>query len=279
MKITVLVDNNTFVDKYLRAEPALSIFIQDKGINLLFDVGYSDMFIQNAHKLGINLLKLDYIVLSHGHLDHTWGLSELVKYYCEAAYMKEKCKTPTLVTHPYTIFSKTRKHFGEVGCMFSEEKLKMNFNVNLSKSPVWLNDKIVYLGEIKRQLEFEENESNDKIISKTIDLKEQYLDDSAIACKTNEGLVIITGCSHSGICNIVEQAKSVCKENRVVDIIGGFHLIKPPREKLINTLDYINSLNLQALHACHCTDLSSKIALSNIAPLKEVGSGLMLEYK
>ncbi len=83
----------------------------------------------------------------------------------------------------------------------------------------------------------------------------------------------------AGICNIVEQAKKLCKEERVIDIIGGLHLLDPSKEQLQGTLEYMKKLNPKQMHACHCTDLNSKIALSKVVNLKEVGVGLDLEYE
>jgi len=68
VKLTVLLDNNTFIDRYFLGEPGVSYFIEADGQKVLFDVGYSDAFIRNALKLNINLLDVDIIVLSHGHL-------------------------------------------------------------------------------------------------------------------------------------------------------------------------------------------------------------------
>lgn len=72
MKLTVLVDNNTLIDRYFVGEPALSFFIEVGGENILFDTVYSDAFLKNAERMGINLRELDVVVLSHGHVDHTW---------------------------------------------------------------------------------------------------------------------------------------------------------------------------------------------------------------
>ncbi len=54
MKLTVLVDNNTFIDRYFYGEPGVSYYIQDEDINILFDLGYSDIFMKNAYKMNIN---------------------------------------------------------------------------------------------------------------------------------------------------------------------------------------------------------------------------------
>jgi 7,8-dihydropterin-6-yl-methyl-4-(beta-D-ribofuranosyl)aminobenzene 5'-phosphate synthase len=104
------------------------------------------------------------------------------------------------------------------------------------------------------------------------------MDDTALAYKSEKGLVIITGCSHSGICNIVEYAKKVCNDDRVVDIVGGFHLLNPPSKQLYSTLEYMRSLKPNEVHACHCTDLYSKIQLSQVVNVKEIGVGTVLEY-
>ena len=73
MKLTVLVDNNTFIDEYYFGEPGVSYYIEDGGAKILFDCGYSDVFMANAEKMGIDLGKVDTIVFSHGHNDHTRG--------------------------------------------------------------------------------------------------------------------------------------------------------------------------------------------------------------
>ena len=104
------------------------------------------------------------------------------------------------------------------------------------------------------------------------------MDDTALAYISPRGLVIITGCSHAGICNIVEKAKRVTEIDNVVDIIGGFHLMDPTKKKIEGTKEYIKNLELDELHACHCTDLNSKIELAKVANLKEVGVGMRLLY-
>jgi len=90
--------------------------------------------------------------------------------------------------------------------------------------------------------------------------------------------VIITGCSHSGICNITEYARKVCDEKRIIAIIGGLHLLNPPKAQLAGTAEYIKKLNLTSLYACHCTDFHSKCALAKVAPVKEVGVGLCVKF-
>ena len=277
MRLTVLLDNNTLIDRYFYGEPGVSYFIEDEGKKILFDVGYSDLFIRNAQKMNINLLNIDFLVLSHGHMDHTWGLDPLIREYTEATIEKIDHGRPTVIAHPLTFLTKTKNGLGEIGSLISKEKLSGHFRIRLSKDPVWLTERIVFLGEVERNNDFEAKIPIGKVKSY---LEDDYLmEDSALVYKSPEGLVIITGCSHAGICNIVEHAKRICKEDRIVDIVGGLHLLNPSEEQMQSTLDYMKKLQPREIHACHCTDLNSKIALSRVVNLREVGVGLKLEYK
>lgn len=279
MKLTVLIDNNTLIDRYFLGEPGVSYLIEDEDKQILFDVGYSNAFIINAQKLNLNLLQSDFIVLSHGHLDHTWGLDPLLKLYTEAKIESISFKKAKLIAHPTIFETRSVDGLDEIGCTIPKAKLGKHLQIELHKEPFWLTDKLVFLGEIERSNDFENKTPVGEIHKDGKVIPDYILDDTALAYKGKDGLVIITGCSHSGICNIVDYAKKVCNENKIFDIIGGFHLIQPSKEQLSGTLDYFEKLKASELHACHCVDLDSKIAISKVANLKEVGVGLSLNYE
>jgi 7,8-dihydropterin-6-yl-methyl-4-(beta-D-ribofuranosyl)aminobenzene 5'-phosphate synthase len=277
MQLTVLVDNNTLVDRYFLAEPGLSFLIEDGDLSVLFDTGYSDIFIRNAQKMGKNLKNLDFIVLSHSHLDHTWGIEPYLRYLTELTIEHRSFSRPVLVAHPESLTGVSADGLREIGALISKDKFAKHFDLRLSKEPQFLSEHLVFLGEIPRTNDFEgtlpfgrkDGSNEDDIV----------IEDSALVYKTSKGLVIITGCSHAGICNIIEYTKEVCKDQRIIDIIGGFHLQNPPKRQLEGTISYFKNLHPAIVHACHCTDLASKSALSKVADIKEVGVGLCLQYK
>jgi 7,8-dihydropterin-6-yl-methyl-4-(beta-D-ribofuranosyl)aminobenzene 5'-phosphate synthase len=273
MRLTVLVENQASFN--FGGEWGLSIFIEAEGQRILFDFGVSDLFLTNAAQLKINLLKLDYMVLSHGHGDHSWGLDQLLKsYLLQGLSLEER---PTLIAHPLALKPKFPSNGIEYGNMLHESVLERNLKTKFTKEPVWLSDHLVYLGEIERKIE-KKQAMGETIISGA--LTADYLwDDTALAYKLPQGLVIITGCSHSGICNIVRQAQTICKEERIIDIVGGYHLLNPTLDRIKETIAFLQKINPGQLHPCHCTDLQSKMALRQVAPVKEIYCGLELNYE
>lgn len=271
MKLTVLVDNNTLIDKYFYGEPGLCFFIEEGENRILFDTGYSDVFFRNASKMDIDIKTINYIVLSHGHIDHTRGISHLID-------INRETKEITLLAHPAAFFRKEDEK-AQIGMIVSPDVLKRCFNVVTSKTPVWLSERMVFLGEIERVHEFENNDPIGTAFDNGMEIDDYLLDDSALVYKSDDGLVIITGCSHSGICNIIDYAIKVCEDHRIVDIIGGLHLMNPEEKLLKETMQHIKKVKPFQMHPCHCTDLMSKIALSQVTNLSDTGVGFKLEYE
>lgn len=104
IKITVLVDNNTLIDSYFCGEPGVCYYIEADNKKILFDTGYSDIFIDNAHILNIDLAEITDLVLSHGHNDHTWGLSHLIQHFDRRNIETQEAKH--LIYHPDALIPK-----------------------------------------------------------------------------------------------------------------------------------------------------------------------------
>ncbi len=290
MRLTVLADNATLIDRYFLGEPALSLFLDDGGTRVLFDAGYSDVFLRNAEKLRIDLSDLDHVAVSHGHLDHIWGLEHLLRRMAEDACEGRPLKRPVFTAHPDVFSRRAMGPVPAIGGHLSPAVLADFFEMRLTKSPVRLTERLVFLGEIPRRFDFESVPGpGDHLCRHGHDLTasgrgpdtafpDVLADDTALAYQGPDGLVIVTGCSHAGICNIVAHALEVCGETRIADIVGGLHLLDAPAERLTATGRFLAGIGPAAMHPCHCTDLAAKIALARFVPVLETGSGHALEY-
>jgi len=285
LKLTVLVDNSTilsnnphFNDRYFLTEPGLSFFIEVDQKTILFDTGHTRIFLENAQKMNIDFSDLDYLVLSHGHIDHTGGLKSLIHYYKDQRKDTLNVR-PTLIAHPECFISRVDEPWGEIGCGIPENEIARHFSLNLSKEPVWLTSNLVFLGEIERSNDFENRVPLGKVSRENAERCDDYiLDDSALVYTGGKGLVIITGCSHAGICNIIHHAQKVCGDDRIQDIIGGLHLIHPNAIQMEKTMNFFKEISPRTVRACHCTSLNPKIALARVCHIDEVGAGLQFEY-
>lgn len=277
LRLHVLVDNNTIIDRYYLGEPGASYYCEADGQTYLFDTGYSDVAMRNAGKMHIDLLQTDGIVLSHGHNDHTWGLVPLLQAYPEALAEGIPYKAAKVIAHP-DVFCPKRMGTLNIGTLLSEAQLGQVLSVHTTAEPLWLNEHFVFLGEIPRVTDFEARQP----IGETCrhgEWRADYLrDDSALVYKSAQGLVIITGCSHAGICNITAYARQVCQEDRVRAIVGGFHLLHCDEDILEKTAQYLATCQPAVVYPCHCTDLKAKLALSRYLPVQELGVGTVLEF-
>ena len=236
MKLTILHNE---LEKYVEEKSGFSVLIKTDNGKILFDVSYSDDIIKNSNKAGIKLDNIDYLILSHGHIDHTEGLR-----FIDFSGVKN------LLAHPDCFQKKYFKGIGEIGCPIGLDELKQKTKVILSKEPYWIEkDKIVFLGQIPRKTDFEAKEPVGYLGNGEGDF---VLDDSAIAIKTGKGLAIISGCSHAGICNIVEYAKHICKENKICVLLGGFHLFN--KEITDKTIEFIKEQKIEQIYPLHCLD-------------------------
>jgi len=259
-KLTVLTENTA--GGFLQAEHGLSYFIEHNGTTILFDTGHSDVFLKNAEKLNINLNNTDTIVLSHGHWDHGNGLQ----------FINEK----TLITHPNSFIKRYRKHdSSNIGLILSKKEIESRFKLIVSKEPYYITDDIIFLGEIPHLNDFEaktttfvDEKGNDDFV----------IDDSAIVIKQQNSISVVTGCSHSGICNIVSYAQKITDIENINTVIGGFHL-KYNNLQTQKTIDFFKELNIKNMYPSHCTELPALAEFYKHFKIKQVKTGQMINLQ
>ena len=268
MKITVLVDNNTtFINQNFKGEAAASYYIEIDDKKILFDTGYSDIILENAEEMGIDLGGVTHIVLSHGHDDHAHGL----KYLAE----KFDLSKVKLIAHPGCFWPKYDES-GYIGSPFTEEDVKGMMEYIPSEGPYNISENCIFLGEVPQVNPFETLVNMGRVVKNGKEETDYCREDSAIVCRTDKGLVVITGCSHCGICNIISYAEKITGENHFHTIIGGFHLLEMD-EKLDGTIDFLKDVNADKLYPCHCISLGAKIKMAEKTPIEEAGVGTVVE--
>lgn len=266
MKLTVLMDNNTYIDMYYKGEPAVSYYIEDGDRRILFDAGYSEAFMDNAKSMGIDLRGITDIAISHGHNDHTGGLPALshIDFY----------KRPLFTAHPDVFLERYDGNLS-IGSPLNKEDVEKFADIRLTKEPVKISENITFLGEIPDRIE--KRYSIGTLIRDGKKEDDFMFDDSALLYKNEKGLYVITGCSHSGICNIIERAREIGGGGSLKGLIGGLHLFEKDK-RTEDTADYLMNQNIDSLYPCHCTSFKVRSFMDRKMNVSEAGVGLVLEW-
>lgn len=225
MKITILCENTVAHTnaKICSAEWGLSVYLEMKKTNVLFDTGHTDIYWNNAQRMGVNLHKTHFVILSHHHWDHSGGL----QYH----HFRNRKK---LILHPDIIPKLSLQE---------TTKINTDFEIVESRQPLEFSKGIYFLGEVPRITAFEKGTYQGQPI----------LDDTALAVQSKNGAVVISGCSHSGIVNICEYAKKVTGQ-KLYAVLGGFHLSEKDKEAITGTIAYFQREKPTYLYPMHCVD-------------------------
>ena len=138
-----------------------------------------------------------------------------------------------------------------------------------------ISEHLVFLGELPDRAAFEKRNAIGRTRIKGKWQDDYVRDDSALVYRGEEGIFIITGCSHSGICNIVQYAQAVCGQQRVLGIIWGFHLFVA-YDRLVRTIDFLKCCGAEQIYPCHCVSLRAKARMMEVLNVKDGGVGMEL---
>jgi 7,8-dihydropterin-6-yl-methyl-4-(beta-D-ribofuranosyl)aminobenzene 5'-phosphate synthase len=260
LKITTVIENTTGGGRSLLGEWGICIFVEAGNQKFLVDTGQSSATCHNMEVLGIDMEYVDAIVLSHNHFDHTGGLQSVLS--------RIKKKPIRVVAHPevwalkYARSPKTGKT-RYIGIPFRRDELEtLGARFELTTEPTWLTEDIAASGEEPMTTAFET--VPEFAVTKTEDGFEpdSLADDQSLYIRTELGLVIILGCAHRGMINIIEHARKLMKEDRVYMVIGGTHLGPASEDQLRSTTEALKNIDPRWIGVSHCTGQKVAVRLA-----------------
>jgi len=252
-RILVLVDNSAPRPTSMWAEYGLSLLIEKlngDSLLVLFDTGTSgDPLLHNLELADVDPREIDYIVLSHRHYDHTGGLVKLLE--------ARKGKPIMVITHPDLFVEAYGRGRGGrlryIGSSFTADDLrKLGARLVLTRGYLELAEDMGVTGEIPRK--WGPSHTWGLYRMEAGFLREDPLpDDMSMVLKLGEEVVVVTGCGHAGVENIVEHSLEVTGAKRLHGIIGGLHLITASADRVREVASYLSSKKPRFVAAIHCT--------------------------
>ncbi|HHQ4053468.1 TPA: MBL fold metallo-hydrolase [Citrobacter freundii] len=253
LTITVLLENRRAAgaETSLQAKPGLSLLVQDETTTILFDTGPDDSFKLNAALMGVDLSQLTATVLSHGHYDHCGGVSWLADNTRVICHPQIACERYSAISlFGYT--SKIKK--------LSRDNDYSRLSMEYTQEPLSISERFLWSGEISVPTP----RAYGVIRERT--MRQDYIaDEGVLIYKSDRGLVIITGCGHRGIENIVRHCQNITGITKIHALIGGFHLRCASPYKLWQVRQFLNQQKPERLLGCHCTGSWGRLWLPEIS--------------
>lgn len=258
LKITTLIENQQGENLSLEYEHGLSVFIENDNTKLLFDTGQSEKFIRNADKLNIDLKTLNYVVLSHGHYDHSGGF----KYLADNIGNSFKLIINSRFSYPkYGFNGLSYEYLGnnfQPG-FINEKNIEINYadkDINYIKPGIFTVsnfDRIFDCEKLNKRFYLKVNEEY---------VLDRFSDEIAICIETQKGLIVLVGCSHPGLMNILETI-SKRTGKKIYGVMGGSHLVEADEGRLDSTIKYLKNKDIQLIGLSHCTGSDAVLKLQS----------------
>lgn len=277
LEVLLLVDNKVSAPR-LRAEWGFSALLRVEAggdtYTLMLDTGESGtVLLHNMRVLGVDPREPEILALSHGHYDHTGGLGALL----------DAGARPLVVAHPSAFEPKYTYHGGRldyIGAYMTPSQVEEKARLLLAANSFELAPGVYWLGEIEREGFMESHEGLYTVRGGRL-VEDTVPDDTAVAVRVaGLGTVVVTGCSHSGILNIVRHAERVTGD-KVYAVIGGLHLAWLKPDETYSVLDRLEEWGVHQVAPAHCSGLQTACQAAEIRDgfLLPTGAGARYTYE
>lgn len=259
LKITTLIENTPDDIGELYNEHGLSLYIEVDDLKILFDTGQSGKFVENAYALHKDLNALDYILFSHGHYDHTGGFETLVK---EINKYPEVILGDHFFEPKYKCNSKREYHF--IGNSFDESYIqKKEIAIRIMEEDMLsLSKNVIVLKNFNRITDYETPNKNLLLKQGDSFRMDEFQDEISLGILTKRGIVVVVGCSHVGIINILNTIQTRL-HRPIYAVIGGTHLVDADERRIEKTIEAFNDMKIELLAISHCTGEKGKQLLED----------------
>ncbi len=265
MRITILSENYTPFSLKLRGEHGFCALIEKDDMQFLYDTGRFGVCVDNADAMKLDLKKVQKILLSHGHIDHTGGLERVLK---TIDHPVDIVAHPKVFEGKFIVGNQYRKSFGRqdvfIGIPFEKRYLEkmLNASFNLQNGFYEVGKGVWLTGEVPFSNDVEKIPESFLVERDGVLLKDDFADDNSLLIDTDKGLVIVLGCAHRGIVNILTYAKKKLNK-KIRAVIGGTHLHDAQKTQIEFAGSYLRELfqndGVELFAPAHCTGINTII--------------------
>ncbi|ONI41686.1 hypothetical protein AN639_10080 [Candidatus Epulonipiscium fishelsonii] len=251
MLIKTLIENNPSQNKSLYNEHGLSFYIEYNNLRILFDCGATKNASLNAIKMNIDLEKITHVIISHSHYDHAGGYPEFVlrgvkaPLYVGTEFWEEK-------------YAKIDEKYVYLGVGFSQNSVEDLYEC---KDMIKLASGCHIIGNF--ELHNNKEQIPNRFVKQTKNgmIKDNFKDEIALVLEHEKGLIVIVGCSHIGILNILYSIEQRFQKP-IYSVFGGTHLVEADLERTTYTIEQMKNIGVQILGCNHCTGIDAIEKLS-----------------
>ena len=251
MKITCIIDNRAGFKSNLYAEHGFSLLVERDNKTIMVDTGKTPQVMKhNLDLLGITTV--EEVLISHGHNDHTGGLPALLDSKINIHPNETKFYMhPQVLTPKYAVEDDEKRYIGFPETVDPETLNRewITENTSLGKD-TWIFNQVEYQCGFEPIPPYLRVEMDGKL------LPDKFEDEINLVMKTDEGLVVVSGCAHKGMVNILYSVKEYFQDE-IYAVIGGSHLMNAPPQRIEKTVEAIKKLNPGVIALGHCTGLEA----------------------